>query len=108
MRESDVRERAFAMQLTMMTSAASVIGKEIARAFAHEGAKIAIADLLGPFQGRLAAQRPLRHGVARARRPLAGFVSHGWFMPWRHVRSAPAEPITNVQHVAGPNSGVIT
>jgi hypothetical protein len=38
----------------------------------REGAKIAIADLLGPFQGRLAAQRPLRHGVARARRPLAG------------------------------------
>ncbi len=28
MRESDVRERAFAMPLTMMTSAASVIGKE--------------------------------------------------------------------------------
>ena len=30
MRESDVRERAFATPLTMMTSAASVIGKEIA------------------------------------------------------------------------------
>jgi NAD(P)-dependent dehydrogenase (short-subunit alcohol dehydrogenase family) len=69
MRESDVRERAFAMPLTMMTSAASVIGKGIARTFVREGAKIAIADLLGPFQGR---QRPLRHGVARARRPLAG------------------------------------
>ena len=75
MRESDVRERAFAMPLTMMTSAASVIGKEIARTFVREGAKIAIADLLGPFQGRLAAQRPLRHGAARARRPLAGCES---------------------------------
>ena len=72
MRESDVRERAFAMPLTMMTSAPSVIGKEIALTFVREGAKIAIADLLGPFQGRLAAQRPLRHGVARARQPLAG------------------------------------
>ena len=45
MRESDVREPAFAMPLTMMTSAASVIGKEIARTFVREGAKIAIADL---------------------------------------------------------------
>jgi NAD(P)-dependent dehydrogenase (short-subunit alcohol dehydrogenase family) len=72
MREGDVRERTFAMPLTMMTSAANVIGEEIARTFVREGAKIAIVDLLGPFQRRLAAQRPLRHGVARARRPLAG------------------------------------
>jgi hypothetical protein len=72
MRESDVRERAFAMPSTMMTSAASVIGKEIACTFVREGVKFAIADLLGPFQGRLAAQRP-RHGSL--------VVSHGWFMP---------------------------
>ena len=44
------------MPLTMMTSAASVIGKKIARTFVRESAKIAIADLLGPFQGRLAAR----------------------------------------------------
>ena len=56
MRENDIRERAFAMPLTMMTSAASVIGKKIARTFVRESAKIAIADLLGPFQGRLAAR----------------------------------------------------